>query len=146
MTVQASSPKKSPGPSSASTASLAPLDTTVTFNFAIQDVEHGIGRISLREDDLIFAILRNRSPLADTGEKSLGIEGTLPFLFACDRCSGSHRITFGLNQSSAIALRRELWTLIRPSRPYSMKPWRLNRFMKKLTRGRVVPIIFANTA
>ena len=41
-------------------------------------------------------------------------------------------------------LRRELCTRISPL--YSMKPNFLKRFMKKLTRDRVVPIISANTS
>src|SRR5271167_4673715 len=41
-------------------------------------------------------------------------------------------------------LRRELWTRISPL--YSMKPSFLKRFIKKLTRDRVVPIISANVS
>ena len=41
-------------------------------------------------------------------------------------------------------LRRELWTRISPL--YSMNPSFLKRFMKKLTRDRVVPIISANVS
>jgi hypothetical protein len=40
--------------------------------------------------------------------------------------------------------RRELWTRISPL--YSMNPNFLKRFMKKLTRERVVPIISANVS
>ncbi len=40
--------------------------------------------------------------------------------------------------------RRELWTRIPPL--YSMKPMVRNRFIKKLTRDRVVPIISANVS
>src|SRR5208283_5863767 len=41
-------------------------------------------------------------------------------------------------------LRRELWTRISPL--YSTKPSFLKRFIKKLTRDRVVPIISANVS
>jgi hypothetical protein len=44
--------------------------------------------------------------------------------------------------SCSTTFNNALWTLIRPL--YSMNPSRRNLFMKKLTRERVVPIIFAN--
>jgi hypothetical protein len=38
-------------------------------------VEDGIRGISLREDDLVLAILHNRPSLAHSSEKGVGVEG-----------------------------------------------------------------------
>jgi hypothetical protein len=54
----------------------------------------------------------------------------------------SFRVELKLTQSCRTTLRSELLTWILPL--YWMKPSFLNLFMKKLTRDRVVPIIFAS--
>src|SRR4029453_10706982 len=44
------------------------------LDLAFLDIEHGIRRVALREDDLILAIFGYASALADFGEKGFGIE------------------------------------------------------------------------
>ncbi len=69
---------------------------------------------------------------------------------ASSRSAGCSKMTtlpnsFGASErrySRRMTLNNELWTFSPPL--YSMKPSLLNLFMKKLTRGRVVPIISAS--
>jgi hypothetical protein len=41
------------------------------------NIEDGVGSVALREDDLVLANLKEGLPLADFGEKILGIECSL---------------------------------------------------------------------
>lgn len=48
-------------------------------------VEYGIGRLSLRKDDLVLAVITNAPPLSKLGEKRLRIDrGVLVFIAARD--------------------------------------------------------------
>ena len=53
---------------------LALLRNDGDLHLAFLDVEDRIGRVSLRKDDLVLAVLANAPALADLGEKRFRIE------------------------------------------------------------------------
>ncbi len=72
-----------------------------------------------------------------------GTDGEMHWLFNIDhiaKIGGASGATYSRRRT----LNNELWTFSSPL--YSMKPSFLNLFMKKLTRGRVVPIISASVS
>ena len=68
------SPKKSPGPMIASTASLPFSEVTVILALPLLQIIDRVGGVALREDDVIGAKLHVRPAGADSGQKFLGIE------------------------------------------------------------------------
>ena len=72
------SPKKSPGPRTATTASLPCSETTV-FDLATLNIENCIRRVALREDNLILSVVVNASATVFFGQKNFGIERKLCF-------------------------------------------------------------------
>src|ERR1700730_18183862 len=79
------------GPEEPEHSFLANLGHNRDFNPALLQVEDGVGGVTLGEDDLLRAMLLNRPPLADLGEKGFGIEGGVSFIRGHDpqtsRCS-----------------------------------------------------------
>src|ERR1700683_2946291 len=77
------SPKKSPVPRSATTASFPCSETTVFLDLAALNVENGIRRFALRVDNLTLPIIDNGSSAVHFRQKHLGIERELSFAFHC---------------------------------------------------------------
>jgi hypothetical protein len=71
------SPRKSPGPKIAMTASLPTSETTLRLHLAFLDIEDGVRPVALRENHLILGVVGNRPALANLSQKELGIENRL---------------------------------------------------------------------
>src|SRR5713226_5173839 len=81
-TLRHPSPRKSPLSKMAMTASFPALETTVSLILPFRIYKDGVRRVALRENYLVFGVVRNRPAFANLSQKELGIESRLDSLGA----------------------------------------------------------------